>query len=137
MYKFTNYDDFCYSMNKQHEAFDCIMSDQIFLLENTPQLKVTDSCSVAIVEPLDIEMKEEGIQSISRLSDLEILKTENSVLPDQQNNCSPVEEEYYSCEEEEYYLASEAMTESNVFNLLTNSVESTVGRWSYMERNIF
>ena len=60
-----NYDNFHYFINEQHKAFDCIMSDQIFLLENTPHLNVTDSCSVAIVEPLDIEMKEEGIQSIN------------------------------------------------------------------------
>ena len=129
MYKFTNYDDFHSSMNEQHKAFNCIMSDQIFLLENTPHLEVTDSCSVAIVEPLGIEMKEEGIQSASKLSDLEILKTENDgVLPDQQNISQPVEEEYYSCEEEEeeYYLANEVIAESNVFHLLTNSVESNI-----------
>ena len=128
MYKFTNYDDFSDSMNQQNEAFDCIIADQIFLLENTPQLKVTDSCSVAVVEPLGIELEEEGIQSTSKLSDLEIVETrEKHVLPDQQNISSLEEEEYYSCEEEEeYYLASEVIAEPNVFYLLTNSVESTV-----------
>ena len=128
MYKTANDDDFHSFMNEQHKAFDCIMSDQIFLLENTPHLNVTDSCSVAIVEPLDIDVKEEGIQSASKLSHLVFSKTESdSVLPDQQNNKQSVEEEYYSCEEEEeeYYLANE-VADSDVFHLLTNSVESTI-----------
>ena len=128
MYKTANDDDFHSFMNEQHAAFDCIMSDQVFLLENTPHLNVTDSCSVAIVEPLGIEMKEEGIQSASKLSDLVFLRTEgDSVLPDQQNNRQSVEEEYYSCEEEEeeYYLANE-VANSDVLQLLTNSVESAI-----------
>ena len=87
-----NDEDFHHMMAAQDENFFNTFSDQVFLF-NELDTSYTDTCSMALLdEPLE-NMKEEGIQSTSRPSNVQVSKTFSESFDDEEEVLAITERE--------------------------------------------